>query len=78
MPKPDLIIDSNERGPLCESIQRKADKAGLAVARQTLVVGDYLLGAACVEAKSIGDFLQSLHSGHLWQQLENMDANYER
>lgn len=78
MPKPDLIIDSNERGPLCESIQRKADKAGLAVARQTLVVGDYLLGAACVEAKSIGDFLQSLHSGHLWRQLENMDANYER
>ena len=52
MPKHDLIIDSNERGSLCESIERKAKKAGLSVARKTLVVGDYLLGAACVEAKS--------------------------
>ena len=78
MPKPDLIIDSNERGPLCDSILRKAQKHGLAVVRQQLVVGDYLLGAACVEAKSIGDLFQSSHSGHLWRQLENMDANYER
>ena len=78
MPKPDLIIDSNERGSLCESIIRKAQKQGLAVVRQQLVVGDYLLGAACVEAKSISDLFQSSHSGHLWRQLENMDANYER
>ena len=78
MPKPDLIIDSNERGPLCDSILRKAQKHGLAVVRQQLVVGDYLLGAACVEAKSISDLFQSSHSGHLWRQLENMDANYER
>lgn len=78
MSKPDLIIDSNERGPLCDSVIRKAQKAGLAVARQTLVVGDYLLGAACVEAKSISDLFQSSHSGHLWRQLDNMDANYER
>jgi ERCC4-type nuclease len=76
--KHDLIIDSNERGSLCESIERKAKKAGLSVARKTLVVGDYLLGAACVEAKSIGDLFQSSHSGHLWRQLDNMDANYER
>ena len=73
--KPQLIIDSNERGLLCESIERKAQKAGLTVARQVLVVGDYLLGGACVEAKSIGDLFQSSHSGHLWRQLDNMDAN---
>ncbi len=36
--KPQLIIDSNERGLLCESIERKATKAGLTVARQALVV----------------------------------------
>ena len=76
--KPQLIIDSNERGLLCESIERKAQKAGLTVARQVLVVGDYLLGGACVEAKSIGDLFQSSHSGHLWRQLDNMDANFER
>ena len=76
--KPQLIIDSNERGTLCESVERKATKSGLTVARQALVVGDYLLGAACVEAKSIPDLFQSSHSGHLWRQLDNMDANYER
>jgi len=76
--KPDLQIDSNERGSLCESVIRKAQKEGLTVNRTALVVGDYLLGEACVEAKSIPDFLMSSHSGHLWRQLENMDANYTR
>ncbi len=76
--KPQLYIDSNERGLLCESIERKAKKVGLVVARKPLVVGDYLLGGACVEAKSVGDLFQSSHSGHLWRQLDNMDANYER
>ena len=74
----DLIIDTNERGKLCESVIRKAKTAGLKVERRTLVVGDYLLGGACVEAKSVGDLLHSCDSGHLWKQLENMDANYER
>tara|TARA_B100001113_G_scaffold343385_1_gene330626 strand:+ start:980 stop:1657 length:678 start_codon:yes stop_codon:yes gene_type:complete len=74
----DLIIDSNERGKLCESIIRKAEKVGLRIERKPLIVGDYLLGAACVEAKSVSDFLQSCDSGHLWKQLDNMDANYER
>ena len=74
----DLIIDSNERGRLCESVLRKAKSAGLSVDRKTLVVGDYLLGDACIEAKSISDFLTSCDSGHLWKQLDNMDANYER
>jgi|TARA_Y100001973_G_C5188642_1_gene329457 ERCC4-type nuclease len=76
--RPDLIIDSNERGSLCESIERKATKMGMHVVRKTLVVGDYLLGGALVEAKSVDDLFQSSHSGHLWRQLDNMDANYER
>lgn len=78
MVEPHLIIDSNERGLLCESVERKAAKVGLSVIRQPLVVGDYQLGGACVEAKSIGDLFQSSHNGHLWRQLDNMDANYER
>tara|TARA_R110002020_G_scaffold168349_1_gene357058 strand:- start:4822 stop:5514 length:693 start_codon:yes stop_codon:yes gene_type:complete len=74
----DIKIDSNERGKLCEAVIRKAESAGLIVERKPLVVGDYLLGAACVEAKSVNDFLHSCDSGHLWKQLDNMDANYER
>jgi len=73
-----MIVDSNERGALCESVLRKAEKQGLIVIRKPLVVGDYLLGNACVEAKSINDLFLSSHSGHLWRQLENMDINYER
>ena len=78
MAKPDLIIDSNERGSLCDSVTRKANKEGLTVVRKALMVGDYLLGEACIEAKSINDLFLSSHSGHLWRQLENMDANYPR
>lgn len=74
----DLVIDSNERGPLHDSVMRKAESIGLRVDKKTLVVGDYLLGSACIEAKSISDLFQSSHSGHLWRQLDNMDANYER
>jgi len=78
MPKPDLIVDSNERGSLCDSVVRRAQRDGLVVIKKNLLVGDYLLGNACVEAKSINDLFQSSHSGHLWRQLDNMDANYER
>ena len=78
MKRVDLIIDSNERGPLHDSVIRKAESIGLSIDKKTLVVGDYLLGNACVEAKSISDLFQSSHSGHLWRQLDNMDANYER
>ena len=78
MRRPAMIVDSNERGGLCDSVLRKAEKAGMSVIRKPLVVGDYLLGEACVEAKSINDLFLSSHSGHLWRQLENMDINYQR
>ena len=57
---------------------RRAQREGLVVIKKSLVVGDYLLGGSCVEAKSINDLFQSSHSGHLWRQLDNMDMNYER
>ena len=78
MAKIDLIIDSNERGILCEAVERRAKSAGMTVIRQPLIVGDYKLGGALVEAKSVTDFYQSMFNGHLQRQLDNMDANYER
>jgi len=78
MVKIDLIIDSNERGILCEAVERRAKSAGMTVIRQSLVVGDYKLGGALIEAKSVTDFYQSMFNGHLQRQLDNMDANYER
>jgi len=54
----DLTIDTNERGPLHDSVIRKAESVGLSVQKKTLVVGDYLLGNACfnrVTAAICGD-----------------------
>lgn len=76
---PPLLIDTNERGPLCDAIIRLGEKAGLTVKREHLQgMGDYKVGAGAVECKSLSDFFQSSHSGHLWRQLDNLDANCER
>ena len=37
MRRPAMIVDSNERGVLCDSVLRKAEKAGLSVIRKPLV-----------------------------------------
>ena len=63
----DLKIDTNERGKLCDSIIRRAEKSGLSVERETLVVGDYLLGAACIEAKSINDLFFLRHGVNMME-----------
>ena len=76
MSVPPLIVDSNERGPLCEAVHRMASKEGVLVKPQFLNgMGDYKVGAGHVECKSLSDFFQSSHSGHLWRQLDNLDAN---
>ena len=76
----DLMIDSNERGPLTEAIIRRCEtrKPSVPYRTQHLVVGDYAAGGVIVEAKTIADLIDSSRSGHLWRQLENMDANCER
>ena len=72
-----LIIDSNERGALPDSIVRKAmeKKPPVPTKREHLIVGDYLCGQWHIEAKTISDFLESLRSGHIMRQLDNLDAN---
>jgi len=72
-----LIIDSNERGPLPEAVLRRAmkKKPPVPIKREALVIGDYLCGQWHLEAKSVSDFLESLRSGHLMRQLDNLDAN---
>ena len=72
-----LIIDSNERGPLPEAVLRRAmkKKPAVGISREALVIGDYLCGQWHLEAKTVSDFLESLRSGHLMRQLDNLDAN---
>jgi len=72
-----LIIDSNERGALPEAVMRRAmdKKPPIGVTREALVIGDYLCGQWHIEAKTVPDFLESLRTGHLMRQLDNLDAN---
>jgi len=75
--KPPLIIDTNERGSLVSSVERRAKTRSprVSVARENLVNGDYKCGDWLIEAKSIDDLFSSMRSGHLMRQLDNMDAN---
>jgi ERCC4-type nuclease len=62
--KTPLIIDSNERGPLCDSVTRAAEREGFAVKVEHLQgMGDYKAGNAHIECKSLSDLFQSSHSG---------------
>ena len=75
-----LLIDSNERGSLPDAIERRCEsmRPTIPTKRQRLIVGDYICGEICVEAKTIADFIESMRNGHLWRQLDNMDANYQQ
>lgn len=75
--KPPLIIDTNERGSLVSSVERRAKTRSprVSVARENLVNGDYKCGDWLIEAKSIDDLFSSMRNGHLMRQLDNMDAN---
>jgi len=75
-----LVVDTNERGSLPDAIERRAGghRPPIPIKRQRLVVGDYICGEICVEAKTIADFIESMRNGHLWRQLDNMDANYQQ
>ncbi len=75
-----VVIDTNERGSLTDAVIRRCQtrKPSVSFHRQHLVVGDYISGGITIEAKTIADLIESSRSGHLWRQLENMDANCER
>mgnify|MGYP003110477566 CR=1 FL=1 len=76
----DLLIDTNERGPLINAVINRCDTRQPSVPhhREHLVVGDFIAGGCVIECKTIEDLIESSRSGHLWRQLENMDANVER
>jgi len=74
-----LVVDTNERGPLFDAVERRAHKKSppISISREHLVVGDYRCGEWYMEAKSVADFLESLRNGHLMRQLDNLDANVD-
>ena len=73
-----LFIDNRERSGLEEAVQRHADKEKIGWEIKQNLITDYCYGQIGIEAKSMQDYFQSLQSGHLQHQLENMDDNFNR
>jgi len=67
-----IIIDTREKSDLPKYLE----KLGCETRKETLTVGDYLIGDVCVEHKSIADYANSLMSGHLHKQLYQMSYNF--
>ena len=72
------FIDNRERSGLEALIKRHADKAKIEWEVKQNLITDYAYGQIGIEAKTIQDYFQSLQSGHLQSQLENLDDNYQR
>ena len=73
-----LIIDDREKSTFSKIIEEKAAKMGVLTERKRLEVGDYVIGDVCFEIKSSQDFLQSVLNKRIWNQIDNMDRNYQR
>ena len=73
-----LIIDDREKSSFTNVVQEKAGKMGILTERKRLEVGDYVFGDICFEIKSSQDFLQSVLNKRIWNQIDNMDRNYQR
>lgn len=81
-----LKIDDREDEHIFKIIEKKEmqefkSKLGieLEVKKERLLVGDYVVTEKnlCIERKSFTDFINSIRSRHLYEQLLNMENNYE-
>jgi len=78
MEKTTLFIDYRERSGLEKGVMKHCEKEGIPHQMQENLITDYCYGNIGIEAKSIHDYFNSLHSGHLQHQLANMDDNFEQ
>jgi|TARA_B100001173_G_scaffold312566_1_gene334965 ERCC4-type nuclease len=72
-----LFIDNRERSGLEDLVKKYIDKKdGLHHKTKQNMIADYAFNSVGIEAKSIHDYMGSMMSGHLEQQLNNLDDNY--
>ena len=72
-----LLIDSREESELSTYVIEKAQSMNIQHEKKWLEIGDYIFNSVCFEAKSSFDFLQSVMSKRLWNQLDNMDRAFD-
>jgi len=70
-----IRADCREPDKILETLRTKY---GLEVRVEKLEIGDYLFSDVCVERKSVSDFLRSLSTGRLWEQVLRMKEAYSR
>tara|TARA_R100000995_G_scaffold41700_1_gene19432 strand:+ start:12881 stop:13588 length:708 start_codon:yes stop_codon:yes gene_type:complete len=74
-----LFIDNRERSGLEDLVKKYIDKKdGLFHQTKQNMIADYAFKSVGIEAKSIHDYMGSMMSGHLEQQLHNLDDNYNQ
>ena len=71
-----LFIDNREKSGLEDLVKKYCDKNGLSHQTKQNMIADYVFRSVGIEAKSIHDYMGSMMSGHLEQQLQNLDDNY--
>ena len=71
-----LFIDNRERSGLEKLIIKYLDKNNLNHQMRQTMITDYSFADVGIEAKTIQDYMQSLYSGHLDKQLQNLEDNY--
>ena len=70
-----IIADVRERTSKVPDILREF---GVLVESRMLEVGDYIVSSSCaVERKEVSDFLKSLYSGRLFDQIDRLSRLYE-
>jgi len=72
-----LVIDSREHSELTDFVIEECNSLNIQHEKQWLEVGDYIFNDVCFEAKSTFDFLQSIMNKRLWNQLDNMDREFQ-
>lgn len=70
-----IIVDVHEPEYIYQSLEK--DK-GLLVKREHLEVGDYAFANVGIERKQFGDYMNSLTSRRLFEQVYNLRRRYER
>lgn len=73
-----LFIDNRERSGLEDLVKKYCDKKGLKYQTRQNMITDYAFGSVGIESKSMADYMNSLYSGHLEHQLQNLDDNYNQ
>ena len=73
-----LFIDNRERSGLEDLVKKHLDKKGLLYQTRQNMITDYAFNSVGIESKSMSDYMNSVYSGHLVQQLQNLDDNYQQ